>query len=542
MVNAELEMPNIQIAQPRQNRSKRRASAPSRGRVVASRVHVFVPPLLLALAFAAFVFYGWNGAFPPGLNNDAAWHGLVALRILNGESFGIYTPEAFGHEMPYYHVMAAIFRVFGASKASIEITATLFGWLAVALFYWIIERKTRSSWWALGLSLLWISSLALVLYSRVGWQLITLVPAALWVAGACRFYFDEPERARFWAIQIGLSAGVVLYTYNGGRAILAFVPLFWALRLVQTRGAKSVRGDAALSLLLFFVVCAPMLFYAAGHGADWNGRASFLANQSGGWARIGENLKTSLGYFNISAHGDDFFTDFPVLEGPMRALWIAGAIFALVRARNYWPELLLFALFLLPGVVTKPSFHRAVGTLPLVYLLACYFLIALGRQILVRWKARAIRPVLALGLTAIVALQIGAGWKKLYVEGRPFDWGFYPETLVVGRFLHAHPRQLYVLYGGGWPLDPLVFLATTDLKKPGGNFSNYQWYNSDSRDGLPELSGDLDNGKLARPAHCIVDLGKVGPFLNALQGRYRIAKEGELKRDGSPVALILRVE
>ena len=463
------------------------------------------------------------------------------MRILSGEQFGIYTPEAFGHEMPYYYLMAAIFRVWGNTRAAIEMTATLFGWLAVALFYGIMARVTRSSWLALGLSLLWISSSALVLYSRVGWQLITLVPAALWVALACRFYFDEPERARFWALHIGLSAGVVLYTYNGGRAILAFAPVFWGFRLLQTRGGRAVWADAALSLALFLVVCAPMLGYAWAHPTEWNGRATALVREGGGIAAMGANLKVSLGYFNLSAHGDDFFTDFPVLEGPMQILWAAGLVFGLVRARRYWPELLLFALFLLPGVVTKPSFHRAVGTLPIVYLLGCYFLIALGRWMMRRWKERAAKPVLALGLAVLVALQIGAGWNKLYVEARPFDWGFDPEASVVGTYLGARAGQNYVLYGGGWPMDTLLFLSAQGIQ-PGRNFRNYQWFNSASRDGLPELQTDLANGKVSRPARIVVDLGKVEPFLGALQGRYRITKTDELRREGAPIALVFRVE
>ena len=507
-----------------------------------TRLREWLPPLTLALAFGAFAFYGWGGAFPPGLNHDAAWHGSVALRILNGESFGVYTPEAFGHEMPYYYVMAAMFRVFGFSRLGIEGTATLFGALSVALFYGIIRRKTGSSWWALGLGLLWISSSALVLYSRVGWQLITLVPAALWVAGACRFYCDEPERARFWALQIGLSAGVVLYTYNGGRAILAFVPLFWVFRLVQTRGQKSVKWDAALSLLLFFAVCAPMLFYAATHFAEWNGRASSLLSQGGGWAQKWDNFVAALEFFNVSARGDDFFTDFAVLEGPMRALWIIGVLFALLRARHYWPELLLFALFLAPSVLTQPSFHRAVGTLPLVYLLTAYFLIALGRWVLQTWKTRAAVPTLAGALAVLVALQIGAGWRKLYVDAQPFAWGFYPETTVVGDYLRAHPDTKHAVYANNWPPTALLFLATSDLQKPGGNFVTYQNYTTPSGDGLPEIETDLASGALARPALFVVDMAKVGAFTSRLQGRYRLSAEGGLNYRGAPIAVIFRVE
>ncbi|HEX9997919.1 MAG TPA: hypothetical protein VGB45_12320 [Abditibacterium sp.] len=490
-------------------------------------------PIILVFAYAIFVFHGFGSAFPPGLNHDGAQHGLFALRILNGESLGIYTPEAFGHETGFYYVMAAVFRLLGATKETLELTATIFGALSVGLFYWILKRKTQNAWFALALSLLWISSSALVLYSRVGWQLITLVPAALWVAASCRFYFDNPDRARFWALQIGLSAGATLYTYNGGRAILAFVPLFWIFRLIQTRFERKVCLNAALSLAVFAVVCAPMLFYAANHPQEWNGRASALLGQTGGLAGKWANLSGALGYFNFSAQGDDFFTNFPVLEGPMLILWASGIGFALFRFRNYWPELLLFAVFLLPSIATKPSFHRAIGTLPIVFLLACYFLIAALRKL----PKRAFQPVLAI----LVALQIGAGWKKLYIDAQPFAWGFYPETTVVGRYLGAHSDQNFTLYAGNWPQDALYFLSQKDFR-PGANFTHYQGYNSPSGDGLPEILLALSQNSIARPARFIVDEAKADAFLSATKPLYSVENEGELKRNDVVVARVFKVK
>ena len=515
----------------------------ARDAATARRLVGFVPFILTCCAYAVFVFYGIGGAFPPGFNHDAGWHGLMAFRILNGESLGIYTPEAYGHETPYLYFMAAVFRVFGHSKETVEQTATFFGWLAVVLFYWIIRRKTGNAWLALACSCLWISSSAFVLFSRVGWQLITLIPAALWVAASCRFYFDQPQRARFWALQIALSSGVTLYTYNGGRAILAFVPLFWIFRLIQTRFARPARIDALLSLLLFFAVCAPMLNYAVHHPQEWNGRAASLMTQGAGLSEKWANLKAALGYYDFSARGDDFFTDFPVLEGPMLLLWALGIGFALIRLRNYWPELLLFALFLLPSVVTKPGFHRAIGTLPLIYLLASYFLIALFNWARKYWKSPASQRAVAACLVAIVVWQIGAGWKKLYLDKQPFMWGFYPETTIVALYMRAHPDQQFALYATNWPVDALKFLSTNDTKNVGANFigHNYQTYITPSGDGLPEIERDLSNGTLARPAQFIVESAKVEAFDNALNGRYLLTPEGDLVRDGVAVARLIRV-
>lgn len=514
-------------------------------------LHVWAPPLLLCCVFLIFALYGFGTVFPPGLNHDAAWHGLYAFRILNGEPWTIYTPESFGHETPYSYFMAAIFAIFGASKEAIEATATVFGLLSVPFFYRLMLARSRNSWVAFGLGLLWVSGSALVLYSRVGWRLVTLIPAALLVIMTCRFYLDDTPRHRLWAAAIGVSTGITLYTYNGGRAILLFVPMFWLVRCLQSRFTKSpsnaapigsTLADAALSLGVWLLVSAPMLWFAVNNWQVWNGRAASLMGDSSGIAGKMSNLTISLGYFNFSARGDDFFTNFPVLEGPMSWMWIAGVMFAIFRFRVYWPELLLLGVFLLPGIVTRPSFHRAIGTLPVIYVMACYFLLSLQKQMQGKLGRKRGTLLFSGTLALIVALQIGAGWKKLYIEKQPFAWGFYPETTVVGRYIHANPTEKFVVYAGNWPQDALTFLSTTDSAHPGQNFVNYQGYNTPSGDGLPEIIRDLDSGLILRPIRFVVDPPKVEALLKALSSKYTVQEEGGLANEGASVARIFLVE
>ena len=93
-------------------------------RPILLRVTRVLPLLLVIAVFLGFALYGWGGAFPPGLNHDAGWMGLFALRILDGAPFAVYTPEAFGHETLYHYTLAAFFRVGGVSKATLELTST----------------------------------------------------------------------------------------------------------------------------------------------------------------------------------------------------------------------------------------------------------------------------------------------------------------------------------------------------------------------------------------------------------------------------------
>ncbi len=165
-----------------------------------------------------------------------------------------------------------------------------------------------------------------------------------------------------------------------------------------------------------------------------------------------------------------------------------------------------------------------------------YLLLATVRWAQKRWQQRALQPVFGISLALLLTLQIGAGWKNLYIDEKPFAWGFYPETTVVGRYLHAHPDEKFILYAGNWPQDALTFLAMTDIKNPGAGFVHYQNYNTPSGDGLPEIERDLANGTISRPAHFIVDVGKSDAFSAGLGAKYRLQNEGELLREGAPVA------
>ena len=420
-------------------------------------------------------------------------------------------------------------------------------------------------WWALWPSLFYATSAALVLYSRCGWQIITLVPAVLLVAASLRFYrrarrenvgetagetVNESSKARptvrhqLWrAASIGAACAIVLYTYNGGRAILLFLPLFWILQWLGARRERAVARDALVSLGAFGLVAAPMLVYGATHFAEWNGRASALMGGDRSAALYWNNLVQSLGYFNFSAHGDDFYTDFAVLNGPMRALWIAGALYALYRWRRLWPELLLFGFLLLPGVATTPSFHRAIGTLPLVYLF-----VALLVAEIVKWaRQRSSRWPRGVALATIVGLalwQARSDWRTLYVEQKPFAWGFYPDATVVGRYLSANTAPHPVVYAVNWPQDALRFLARSGAhpRVANADFKNYQNYNTASGDGLPEIESDLQSGQIARPATFIVDWQKLAEFERTIQTRYSTQVAARLNgRDGREIARVIVV-
>ena len=56
---------------------------------------------------------------PWGINNDAAWNGMYALRSLDGEEYTPFTQEAWGKSTLYFYMIALAFKWFGASGTTL---------------------------------------------------------------------------------------------------------------------------------------------------------------------------------------------------------------------------------------------------------------------------------------------------------------------------------------------------------------------------------------------------------------------------------------
>ena len=110
----------------------------------------------LLIFFLLIVTYGIGKNFPPGLNHDAAWNGLYAIRILKGEPLTVYTPEAFGQETLFHYVMSIFFYFLGSSKETIELASTFFGLISVPLIYYLIFHFVKDKLYSFLLSLIFI--------------------------------------------------------------------------------------------------------------------------------------------------------------------------------------------------------------------------------------------------------------------------------------------------------------------------------------------------------------------------------------------------
>ena len=482
-----------------------------------NKFKIFFPLFLLSFFYFFFAFYGFDHDFPPGLNHDAACNGLHAIRFLNGKPFSVYIPEDYGRETLFHYTLAGFFILLGVSKEAIEITGIFFGFLSVLTFYYLLFSVSKDRLLSLAGSLTWACSSALIVYSRSGWRLITLIPGVVALSLFSHQYLVKKKLGS--AIAIGLTSALILYTYNGGRGVIFFFPIYWAVVLLTNKFKKTIFSHSLASTISFIAAGGPMFWYAIHNFETFMGRAASLTEKTG-LTHYLNNFKTALLFFNLDARGNDFFTNFPVLEGPVKWLWIIGFLLVLWKIKNYWHFILLLIIFLVPGVFFTPSFHRSIGTLPIVYFLA---LLVIKTVIELLKKRKIIRQFAPLLLFVFVASQASFSFYKLYIQKEPFSFGFYPNTTLVGEFIRNLGSENIVVYAGNWPKDSLIFNSIRNYQSIGSQkpfkpfFRNYQSYNTLSGDGITQLVSDLNSGVINKKSIFIVSFEKQNKFVVNLE-------------------------
>ena len=104
---------------------------------------------------------------PPGLNHDAAWNGLHAIRITNGLDFAPYVAEAWGRETMFHYMVALSQLLFGQTQFAIQITAVTIGAATLGAFYILMRRLFDTRLALIATFLLSVSGWHLT-FSRVG--------------------------------------------------------------------------------------------------------------------------------------------------------------------------------------------------------------------------------------------------------------------------------------------------------------------------------------------------------------------------------------
>ena len=155
-------------------------------------------------------------SFPPGLNHDAAWNGLHAIRITQDVGYSPYVAEAWGRETMFHYIIAFYQLILGSTQSAIQLAGITVGIATLVAFYLLVRRLFGFKLALVATYLLSVSGWHLTM-SNAGWRAI-LVPLFIGLI----FYFlvkaVQERRMRDFALA-GIFLGLSLGTYDAARVL-----------------------------------------------------------------------------------------------------------------------------------------------------------------------------------------------------------------------------------------------------------------------------------------------------------------------------------
>jgi 4-amino-4-deoxy-L-arabinose transferase-like glycosyltransferase len=365
--------------------------------------------ILLALVLAGAMRFVEIKDLPWALWRDEARHGLIALRILEDDT---YRPIYIGE----HHVnlpalglypFAAALGILGVHTWSLRVVTAMAGALTVLPLYGLALRLTRRRDVALLASALlaissWHVSISRFSFPAVFDPLLTLT--GLWLllraANAAR-----PVARGASAAAAGMTLGLALQTYHSARV----APLLAAL-LVAVQGRSAWRASILLPLLLAFgVVVSPLCLYAVqnpGALGDRVGEVFLLRHaERNGEAPLGaldESLGRHLLMFNWKGddNGRHHAPGRPLLDWVTGLGFLAGLAVLLKHRRSGPSRFMIGALSvaILPSLlaVDGPHAMRSIGAVAFACLIAAFGWLEIARS--TPWPRTAAISALALAL------------------------------------------------------------------------------------------------------------------------------------------------
>ncbi len=395
--------------------------------------------MTLALLVAAVLRLPQLTEVPPGVHYDEAAYGLNAGDIgLRGER-PVFIPAFTGREPLYLYAAGGMAAALGNSLFALRLTSAFAGLLTIAATYWLGREMLADRRIALLAAALLATSFWHVLFSRLGFRVIS---QPLLQALAVAALFRALRGGRWpWLWAAGVLVGLTAYTYLAARlfpVLLAFA-LLPLLLDPETRGLRA--RQLLFVALVAFLTALPLLAYFAGHPDAFWVRIGQVAPGEGEGLTLTESMLRAFGMFFLS--GDPYLRfnlpGRPLFDFGTGGLLLAGWLICVVRYRRFpydWQRAAVQLLLLVPLVMILPtalavneivpSNLRALGLIPFIFFLPPIGLIALLRDV----ERRFGRPNLsaAVQIAALLVLWAGGQWTQhLYFR----VWARDPELVFV---------------------------------------------------------------------------------------------------------------
>ena len=479
-------------------------------------------------------------SFPPGLNHDAAWNGLHAIRITQDVGYSPYVAEAWGRETMFHYIIAFYQLILGSTQSAIQLAGITVGIATLVAFYLLVRRLFGFKLALVATYLLSVSGWHLTM-SNAGWRAI-LVPLFIGLI----FYFlvkaVQERRMRDFALA-GIFLGLSLGTYDAAR-VLPFLAAAYLL-YEAIRNPTLIRSNyihLALFGLFALLAFSPLGWYALHNWDAFTGRAGFLwiGSQIGRADSIEPlltNIKDALLMFNYRANGNDFFVEEPLLDLPVSVFFVLGLVYSVTRWRQpgHFLPLAMLLLLLAVGIASVPNGNRGIGAMVPVTIFAAVLMVEAWRWLREAYPRH--KELFTVGLVGVLLYAGYATYDSYLGPDRRVQWGFYPETTRVGHYMHdiAPDHEIYAA-AGNWPRDALTYLSYPGEGNP---FARVYRYFTDATE-LLSIEPAVGRGT----AFIIEAVPQNAPVLDTLRARFPGSVVDEIYYpDGSSnvIAYALRV-
>ncbi|MFN8453833.1 MAG: hypothetical protein U0401_04045 [Anaerolineae bacterium] len=384
--------------------------------------------IVITLVAAFFRFYHLDD-HPLGLFFDPAINGLDALRLMQRGGPVLFFPTNGGREALLIYLLIPFVWLFGATPFSFRLQLALISLLNVVCLFGLLYdlrftiydlRFVRlrqaltncHSQFTIHHSLFTIlfPSLATLILAVSYWHItisrLDQRPLIVPLLAVLVFWFflkGWTAGGRRWFILSGLFLGLSFHTYSAARLlpvilILAVIPEFFIKYQVSgvTHHASSVKCQVS-RLMLFSVmtllVAGPMLWYFAGHPAQFSARAgsvmiwNFLDTPTDILAELGRNLWRVLGFFCCVGNPNAIFglPGEPGLPLILTPFLVVGLVVAVLNWRNLFARLVAvwWLVGIFPSIIAIEAPHplRMIVALPPTAILVALGLVCIMCQV-----------------------------------------------------------------------------------------------------------------------------------------------------------------
>jgi len=414
--------------------------------------------LLIAILLVALVLRTYQiDTIPNGCQSDEGNNGLDALRWLRGAPYTPYAETNEGQATLFTYLIALYFRLFGVSVPTMRLVSATAGALTVLAFY-VLAREFYGPRVGLAITALLAASRWHITFSRIVYEAI-MVP----LCEVLLFYFlwrglRDGRRRDF--VLCGLSLALGLNTYTAFRVVPVGVVLYAVYWLIayRTEWRCTLRG-LGWTLLSAALGLVPLAVYAVQHPHIFMGRTRHISllpeiAAAGNLSPLWTNLRKVLLMFNYRGDAAPLnnLPGAPLLDLVTGVLFVLGLAVAL----RYWRHprsflLLAWGIAALPAVVFSvgheaPSARRAIGLIPVVYLLVGLAVERVWLAFREAWRGRGKRTFTwALGVCCALVMASNANVYFRVQARHPAVWAAYSASeAAIGEYLAALDGQMEV--------------------------------------------------------------------------------------------------